>query len=457
MREKWRYIASHPELLFLLFAVPYGLILALLIPPLGGGDEGFHYHRIASIAYFQLLNKPVMVPSGIVSFIQSGLDFFHSGLEPPFHYSAAEWHKVHSMLLDTGELAVMEPNPATIHHPFSYLPQVILFMLASEAHCSPLGLLYLARFAGLAAGISLTYMAIKRMPSHKYFLCLIALLPTVTFYRSYINADAFTIGLAFLFLAILFREIAGNEKISDRNIAVIAILSFILAQSKSAYLLLSLLAFAIPGNRFSSPVSRIISLAIIILPGMLASVAWMVVMKQTYFAGIRYHTWGGDVNPDMQSAFILHHPFEYTKILLRTLFFTFTLPLAFTSIVNDVGPGYFMPLPVTILLIYFMVKGISCDREINIDYGKTARLIALAAFAGITVISFTILYIQWTGLKAPEIQGFQGRYFYPLLPLITFFLKPSKEVTSQKAASYIALLAFLGLSASLVRIYLNYY
>jgi hypothetical protein len=41
--------------------------------------------------------------------------------------------------------------------------------------------------------------------------------------------------------------------------------------------------------------------------------------------------------------------------------------------------------------------------------------LALAAFAATFALILTLLYVQWTGFGAPTVQGFQGRYLYPVL------------------------------------------
>lgn len=451
------WLPDRPEYLFLLFALPFGLIMLFLIPPLGGADEPFHFHRIASLAYFQVLNKPVMVSSGIVDFLKAGEAFFNSTLRPPFSYSLDEWHKV-ARIQDTMEMSLLLPNYVTVHHPFSYLPQIIAFRIGINLGLPPLAILYLVRFTGLISGIVLIFYAIRCIPSHKYILCAFALLPTMTVYRSYVNADVLTNGLAFLFTACVFRETVQQGKIAVRNIASLALIAFVLAQSKSAYLLLSFIVLAIPGSRFSDKRSHILALLFIIVPGIIASMAWMLLMKYTYFVGISYHTWGGDVSPDMQAAFMKAHPLEFAKILFRTLFLTSLLPMCILQMLGDVGPGYFLPAPAIVPLSFFIVAVILSDRYYSVNYNKSLRVLAAGIVPSVVIISLVILYMQWTGVGAAEVKGFQGRYFYPLLPLILPFLKPEEKVSMPlKPAVCIMLIALCGLVPSLWQIAGNYY
>lgn len=459
IKQWWNQIALKPELLFLLFAIPYGLILIFMVPPLGGSDEGFHFHRIASIGYNELLNKPVMVPAGIPAFLQAGIDFYDPVTEPPYNYSHSEWQKVWNIPLNADHKVSMEPLPVTIHHPFSYLPQLVAFVAAAATGLSPVIMLYACRLAGFISGVYLTWLAIKLMPSGKYILCALALLPTMTFYRSYANADPFTNALAFVLIALMLREIARKGKITGKAVLTLAATSFVLAQAKNAYLLLPFLALAIPAGRFLSLRSRVASLALITLPGALASIAWMVLIKQTYFAGgINYQTWGGNVNPAMQMQFLLAHPLQYPHILFNTFFLTLAIPNTVATIFNSLGLGYPVPLSCVIVLLLCFIRIIYNDRGTPIHYGQTVRLLGAGIFLGSTLITLTILYIQWTGLQADAIQGFQGRYLYPVLPFIVLFIEPSAQPPDQRrTASYIAILAILGLSISTIRVWFNYY
>jgi hypothetical protein len=60
----------------------------------------------------------------------------------------------------------------------------------------------------------------------------------------------------------------------------------------------------------------------------------MLLVKQSYFTGVSYHTYSGEVDPDRQLAFILGHPFAYLATFLRTLFMTPFFPQALLGILG---------------------------------------------------------------------------------------------------------------------------
>lgn len=446
-----------PEHIFLCFALLYGIILVFLVPPLGGNDEGFQYQRIATIAYNQPFNKAVEVASGIGQFIDAGSHFFREDSKPPFGYTKSEWEKMNAIALTAEETTTLIPSYFTFHHPFSYIPQIIAFKLGILLALKPLYILYLCKIANLLANILLIFCAIKIMPSYKYFMAALALLPCAFFYHGAINADGFTNALAFLFCAFLFREITSKHLISQRSIVMICLLGFLLAQCKNAYLPLLFLALSIPKERFISTSHHSIALALSIIPAMLCSIAWIIVSKQRFFTGLSYHTWGGDANPDQQINFILHNPLEFLAILWHTVCCTSLIPLGFLEIFRDVGPGYLLPIAVAMALVYCLIAIVISETSAICYNGNMRIWAALLGCASFGLIMM-FLYVHWTGVGLSKIIGFHGRYLCPLLPLLIPFFNHSRAIEmSLRQESYLILLAVIGLNAEIVQILYNYY
>jgi uncharacterized membrane protein len=448
MRESLR---SSPAAIFAFLAALGGLILVMLIPPMAGGNETFNFHRAAAVASGHWLIEPASVPAGIVRFIHVSDAAFPEGAQPPYSYSRAQFEALAAIPLAAGEPAILQPNPIAVLHPFSYLPQVPVLWLGQLLGLPPLLLFYLGRIAGLAAGIALTFLAIRAIPVHKHALAAIALLPTILFSRSTFDADQLTNGLAFLFLAMVMREIAGEGRIRAGALAGMAAAAFILAQCKSAYLLLPFFALAIPSARFGSVGAKLAACAVIALPGIAASAAWMIALKQTYFQGIHYRTWSGEVFPDRQTALILADPLSYAAVLLRTFFLT---PLIRDTLVGLIGvfgppvrmPPFFYPALTVALASVFVAEPRFAPGALQ---AWPTRLLAAFLFLTAAVIVLTLLYLQWNRLGAPVVEGFQGRYLYPLIPLVLVLLPSGgRRAFGLDAPAWLALLGALGVGGT---------
>ena len=414
-----------PENLFLIFATLIGLVLVGLIPPLGGGNETLNFQRVVTIGAGHVLIEPSTVPGGIVEFLRVGNGQFKEGSLPPFGYSARQFQALAEIPLDAAHPGLLQPNPIAVLHPLCYVPQLLVYGLGATLGLSPLWIFLFGRFAGLVTGVCLTFLAIRRIPFHKYTLAALALLPTITFSRSTLDADQLTNGLAFFFVATVLREMVEPGPIRRRVLVELVVTAFILAQCKSAYLVLPFLALALPMSRFASMARKIEACALMILPGFIAAFAWMIILKATFFSGLRYQTWGGNVYPDMQSSGIIHDPIGYLSVLLRTVFATSLIPDSFISLIGIFGPPVFMPAAYYALLpLAFIAVVVSEERRRPASITPAVRLLALGIFLAGVGLVLTLLYIQWTGLGGPVILGFQGRYLYPLIPVL-FVLLPT--------------------------------
>jgi len=440
-----------PEWLFLFFALIGGLALVALIPPLAGGNEEMNFQRSAMVSNGHLLVKPAMLPGGIAELLDITDRTFTEGKHPPLHYSRRQFDQVAALKLRADQPRLVEPNPIAVLNPMSYLPQAPVMAAAQAIGLSPLGIFYLGRLAGLVAGIALTFFAIRVAPVRKYTLAAVALLPPILFSRSTLDADQLTNGLAFLLLALTMREIAAPGAIRARTIAALAVAAFLLAQAKSAYLFLPLLTVAIPAARFASTGRKAAVCALIIVPGVFASVGWMLLLKLTYFTDLQYRTWSGVVQPHQQLAAVLAHPFGYALVLLRTLFATAFFPRIVVEFLGVFGPPVRLPMLVIVGLAGLLLVTVASDEPIMERSLKSfrVRLLAIAIVVVTMLLILTLLYLQWTRFEGAVVDGFNGRYLYPLAPLL-LLLVPSagRKLFGLASSTWLALLGGVSIVAT---------
>jgi hypothetical protein len=416
-----------PEIIFAFFALLGGTLLVAMIPPGAGGNETFNFQRAVTVAHGEMLVRPVTVPGGIVRFLDQISRRFPDGTTPPLHYSRDDFAAAAAIPLTVDQPAVLLPNPIAVLHPFSYLPQIPALWLGEALGLSPVALVYLGRMAGLLAGVGLITLAIRAMPFHAETLAAIALFPTLLYSRSTFDADQFTNPLAFLLMALMLREAAAKGPISGRTVAGLAIGAFILSQTKSAYLLLPLAALLIPPARFSSPRRRLAALALIVIPGVVGSLAWMLVLKADYFASIHYSTWSGTVDPDAQLGLILVNPLAYVRVLLSTFV---SVPFIATFLLGPVSIlGHSILMPILLFPLSVGLAGIVLDQpRRSRPQGRFVVPLVLAIASGTLVLILTLLYLQWTQVGGRVVDGFQGRYLFPLIPLLLIFVPEGGRV-----------------------------
>ena len=441
-----------PEWLFAVTSTLVGLVLIALIPPLAGGNETLNFQRAASIAVGQVVVAPTALPSGIAESLTITRRRFPEGITPPYSYSRADFDRVAELKLDKEHPVVVQPNPIAVLNPIAYLPQVPVISVGMALGLSPLSIFYLARLFGLAAGIALTFFAIRVMPVHKYLLAAVALLPPMIFSRSTLDADQFNNGLAFLVVATIARRIVMDEPWRRGTFAALAAGTFALAQSKSAYLLVPSLVLAIPPDRLG--MRKVPAWALVILPGIIASIAWVLILRST-FATTAYRTWSGVVMPEEQLHLVLADPLGFGGTLLRTVFATSFIPRTLLDFVGRFGPPVSLPLPYFPVLAVLLVSiGMSEGRQPAIPVA--AKVIALLiAFATLCII-LTLLYLQWTRVGASTVDGFNGRYLYPLVPLLLLIL-PAGDMRVVSPAVLVALLVLVSNVGMLLTTWATYW
>lgn len=453
-----RDFLQRPDLLFLLIAGPVGLILCFLIPPLGGGNETHNFPRVAGVAYGQFLIGPAQVPAGIGDFLGEGSRFFHGGLALPFSFTHAEYSTLAAFPLRPDATATLPTDPIAIHHPFSYVPQAIALRLMASLGASPLILFMTARVVGFLAALALTFVAIRILPSHRYGFTLLALLAPIVYSRSTVDADPLTNAFAFLFIACTLRAMVGEGALEARRLLGLAGLAFVIAQCKSAYLVLPLIALAIPASRFRSRTGYWCWMVVLVLPGVLGSFAWMLLVKHSMFAaGVNYATWSGQVDPDAQLRYVLHHPSDYLGILFRKLFLTEFFARVAVEIVGFFGPSVLLAPGIVLTLLALLVLTVLVDPTKNVSYPKSLVWLVPLIVSGFVVLTLTLLYVQWTALSKDTIDGFQGRYLFPLLPLLLVLVRVTPQRFSTAAACLMLATSLLGVVAMLWKTVWAYY
>ncbi|MGV6827436.1 MAG: DUF2142 domain-containing protein [bacterium] len=452
-----------PSRIFLIIAAIFGFALLVVAPPFSGADEPMHYERTYEIATGQFLGTSV-APEGISRFIGEAFTAIRNRIQHDRPFTLEQLSALNNIPLNE-EIYTPLPHPErkvmAIHNPVSYLPSVIAFRAGLWLEMSPLKLLYLSRLASLVVALMLIWLALRQLPAYSYSMAAIALLPTAVFIFATLTTDGFTIGLSYLFIALVIRNslVTGSTMDNSQAAALIAV-AFLLAQCKSAYLLLPLLVVLIPKTRFTGSLQRVSVVLLAIVPGFIASLSWILLAKSHYFDGISYQSWGGQVNPDMQIQYILSEPHSYVMVIIRTLFSPGWIIDILTGLTGALGWLQVSLSPVIFVLLFAgLVAVLICDptRSLGI-YRATGKTAYFLIFILTVVISLTFLYIQWTQLYGDLIQGFQGRYLLPVLPLLLAILPAStSSCAPSRCAVIITATATIGLTASVITIIAYYY
>jgi uncharacterized membrane protein len=215
--QSYRIILK-PERFFLSVASIFGFIYALIIPPFQSPDEYNHFFRAYQISQGQFSGTRTENRLGGVlptSLLELSNKFTYLKFQPNKKLNKDTFSSASHIKLDPERKQFIDFTNTAIYPPTAYIPQTTAVLVGRTLRLNPLLIIYLGRLFNLAAWIALVYLAIKWTPSHKWTICLLALLPASIFIQATNNADVTTNGLSFLAIALAWLPHKLSTKIGS--------------------------------------------------------------------------------------------------------------------------------------------------------------------------------------------------------------------------------------------------
>ena len=410
-----------PANVFLLLGTAIGIGYLIATPPLLAPDEFRHLRRTVQIAHGGIIGGTTIPASFEQLAAALRRDAGEVGRGPRGRaFSAARLRAAAAVPLDPSSTVYLPGDRYLPYSPVAYLPALAAVSLAEHLGTRPLAILYLARLGLLLGGGALLYASIRLTPTLPWSLCLVALLPTAAFVRSGVSADTMTTALAVLLFALVMRLRAGTGPIAVPDVALTTAAATALALCKIGYLPLTLVALALPAGRFAS--SRHRWRAVLVLIGVPAAVTllWLGVLGD-WMANDSHRR----ADAPAQLRLVLEDPLRFLLVLKSTWLAPERLGhLAETFV------GRILVLTVPSMLV---VAALAALAALSFVDGREPGplvverlLFSVAVVASVATISLG-LYATWTAPGAATVRGFQGRYFYPVVPFAMFALLPPES------------------------------
>ena len=426
------------------------LFFACITPPFQAPDENQHYMKALLLSEGRVLaeQRGAMIGAELP---RAALDLhavdFPTDVGPvPRRFDRAMLDR--SWAADanrTGRHFADFPNVAN-YAPTLYAPGALGLVIGDAIGLPRLGAFYMGRIVNAAAGLTLLAMALSLLPFGRFAMLATALLPTFSYQMGSLSPDAVINGIGILGLALALR-IAFMDRASGRS--SILIVATLLALAKGVYLPLIAAGLRWPSDRRDL---RPWLLLAAMLVGALTFLLWM---KMSGGSQALYHIMSRKTGQTVMTAplaaqlgVILADPLAYVRLLCASVIER--APVYALQIVGRFGWNAIL-LP---LLAYPLAGIMLCAGMLsgsNMRFGLVQRGWWLLIVLGGALLIETAMYLTGTPLAADYIQGTQGRYFLPLLPLALLALMPEKGLRGARtvfAAS--ALLLLLIAMASVV-------
>ena len=453
---------------FVAFSLVIGFVFSIYTPLKGSPDEYVHittaYHKSNEILG---IKDSYNYADGTL--LMRGCDA--GNYSEPAKYNAFEIQQIYEGVFSkAGDKTELIPVKARIHDT-SFGPlfwaQAVGITLARLMGLGFVSMVIMGRLANLLLYTVLVWLAVKIMPIHKNTLAVLALTPVPLQLAGSFTYDTLVVALCFLFTAVVFSCTYAKEKMTVKEVLLLAVLAAFIAPCKIVYITIIGLIFIIPLSKFKNFKTAVVSFAVVIG---CAAVMWistnanlvftmlgitpqplfsmtayaqtsqtddiLLIAEETETAQtaieeqteIQYNIYtdiapNGDNRNYFGIGYILRHIPQTIKLVFNTVQENGELYIRqiFGGILGEVIVS---PVKInwlyTIAVMFIVFLSVLKKRDEPLQYKGVrkwwALLLALAA-CGL----FCFACITWTPINYTTVFGIQGRYFYPVLPLIVLF------------------------------------
>lgn len=460
------------SILAVIFILLFGVIFTLLVPPLWGLDEPSHFYRVYQLAHGDLLPQRAEnnfggdVPKNLYELGNYAIGDLVDNTNTASVVARRDIRDKNGY--DKYKFAhfssIEQPSSrAAAYSVVAYPGPVFGVIIADALNANIYQTLIVARMMSVivyAAIIGVSIWLVRNMRT-RWLLFLVALLPTSIFQAAVVSADSVAIALSVLFTAAFVR--INNAKEDDKRLkillAILIIVGLLLPLVKLNYIFISFGLLLIPSRIF--PRKRLVEWVkiITVILACIFALGWSLLSQVTANNQPSQRPDGAQVVASEQIAAVIHEPFHFAKILLRTT--TTHADQYITQSTSLLGWNYVqLPLAVTFMLIVGILFSAQYARSEYESFKGRVLLFGCLAILSILSIFFT-LYVAFTPATSLIVEGVQGRYFIPLimpLAMAVAVLTPlSLNVKASSRLRLVVAIPLLSLGISLIYYYLATY
>jgi uncharacterized membrane protein len=418
LRARLLTLSSGLHWVFLLFAVPLVVFLAVRTPAFQTPDEVNHFFRSYQVAHGVLFARE----GGYTDSAIDDLYTFVAKLpfNPQAHMTAAEVAGARTVRW-SGRLKYHSfPNTAA-YFPADYIPQAFGILIGQACGLGVLNTLILARLLNGAAAIVICAFALALCRRGKVMIFAVLLLPMTLSLFASCSQDATLIALACLAFSLISRQLEAAVPMTSATAAVVFGAIFIIAIGRPPHAALALVFF-IPGLLPSRSKTRQ-RLTALVLTGITVTFTlawWIAGLLGTRSISQSYESLGppiapGNVDPKMQLINLLHHPGIVGNLLGYAVYHRTEYIGQFIGCLGWLDTV----MPLLYYLAMIMVFALAVIAEMG--HGPAIPRVATAIILGASLVSIAgVFFIQYL-ISTPVGQvalTMQGRYFIPIVVAI---------------------------------------
>ena len=391
--------------LYLLYAVPMIIFLAVAMPPFQVTDEYAHALRADQ------LSRGVAISPRLGGEVDGALRTFGRLYESMhFYYQVKQTEELaRTVIALTWDVPDQDENLQNTaqYGPVLYLPQAAGIWLGKLAGLRPFHTLLAARLVNAAVAILIAFVAIRLCRRGLALFFTTLLLPTTASQFGSMSQDALIISLSLLVAAIatnLFAERRPARTWEFTLFVAIVVATTLARPSQFALALLGLLYFGMADKSWR-PKTLIAMLGVILI------LAWLVLLPRL----MPEPPSGASVSG--QLVRIINQPLLLPTVVYNTIcesnFWLFETLVGRIGWLDTPLPRWFTWTAAGALACAWLAPG-------NRPPWSFPAAVGLITFAAVFMNTAAALYASWTPMGKMTIDGAQGRYILPVLPLLAF-------------------------------------
>ena len=308
---------------------------------------------------------------------------------------------------------------------FVYLPAVLGMTLARLLGFGSIAMLMLARWCNLAFFAVCVWWCMKKLPFGKMALAVIALFPMTIQQCNSFSYDAVITSILFLFSTYIICMTYEDKPIKISDAAIVSVLSGLLVYGKSGvYLPVCLAALLIPTKKFGCLWKKLAAAGSLMGIAMLSYInrnsgTVTQVMATTAETSAVGATAGNAVSMGYTVGYFLQNPWKLIQMLCNTVADKSEFYLE--SIVGQKMGWVEIEISRVIFvgfLVLFMISMLKVRGEKQYVTSGQKWWISIVCLLSAGMILMGML-LTWTPYGHVSIEGVQGRYFTPLLLLLS--------------------------------------
>lgn len=400
-------IATEAKLpwLFLIYALPSVLVLSIIMPPFQVADEAAHTERADQIS------RGTFVSPRLGGTIDGGWAdmtnlyqpmWFHAEVKEPVEMARSAMR-----LRWSGPRDDVNFQNTAQYGPLLYAPQVAGLLMGRLLNVRLARALVLARmFNGLTAcAVGFFALSICRRGHALMFTTL--LLPMTLSEFASTSQDALIISLSILVIAMASCIIAERRAASLTEFAIFALIVVATTIARPSQFALALLTPAFLGRRDSGWTLKVVIGAAAVI----AVIIWMRILS-----GLTPEPGPGS-SLSGQFRLMLANPLLLPKVMINTCArsgdWLARTVVGYLGWTDAIMPSWFYRTAGFTLFLALIAPG-------NHGPALWPGALGLVTVAGLITLFSAALYITWTPVGQGWINGLQGRYILPVLPLLAW-------------------------------------